>query len=134
MKVPSSKEEFLVWPPMGASVGVVVGTTLFDVLETYLVVLQTHEGAYWFAGYVFPLIMGLSFAWRLHGKYWLGFAWLGFGVYLIALLLSWVNDLSIDSASMSANIFLVLVCFSLLLTVQASVLFCKRISIHKSDP
>ena len=138
MKVPASKEEFLVWPPLGGGVGIIVGATVFDVLTTYQTLLKEHEGAYWFAGYVFPILMGVAFAVRLHGKYWLGFGWLAFVSYLASLILHWLpimgSQLHLEASSMFANVYLVLVALSILFAVQSGSLLCKRLTINKSDP
>ncbi len=121
MKLPPAKEEYLVWPPIGAGAAILVGATGFRVLTSYHAFVST-QGAIWtVAGYLFPVAMGLAFAVRLHGKYWLGFAWLAFVVYLPALAMSFF-----PLAGLPAEVFFVLVCLSLMFAVQSFLLYGKR--------
>lgn len=123
MKIPSNKEEYLVWPPLGAGLGIFIGTTVAGVFTQYHELLLAQEGSGLFAGYAFPVIMAFAFAWRFHGKYWLGFAWLGVIVYCLAWLLSLFNP----TVSVFASLLMLFSCLSILFEVQASVLYLKRV-------
>jgi len=129
MKIPRSKEEFLVWPPLGTGIAVFIGITIIDVVSFYYHVLSQNEGMYWYAGYLFPIVMGFGFALRLHGKYWLGFSWFAVLCYMLALPLAIFHV-----TDTLASVYLVLICVFIMSAVQAGLLYLKRISIHRSDP
>lgn len=129
MKIPHSKEEFLVWPPLGAGLAIFIGATIWTVISYYHHVLSQNEGMYWYAGYLFPIVMAFSFALRLHGKYWLGFSWFAVLCYLLTLPLAIFHV-----TDTLASVFLVLVCVFIMSAFQAGLLYLKRISIHSLDP
>ncbi|MCU7877098.1 MAG: hypothetical protein KZQ84_09910 [Candidatus Thiodiazotropha sp. (ex Lucinoma borealis)] len=87
MKIPENKEEFLVWPPMGVGVALFVGGTFLDSFAAYNETIQNIDGNAAMVGYLFPICMGLGIAFRLAGKYWLGFGWLAFLTYAGGLLI-----------------------------------------------
>ncbi len=62
MKIPDNKEEFLVWPPIGISTVILVGSTLIDSLTTYNHAIQNIENGTTIAAYLFPVCMGIGIA------------------------------------------------------------------------
>lgn len=122
MKIPSTKEEFLVWPPIGGGIGAFVGTTWFKVFPHYHDLLIQQEGHSFYAGYLFPAAMALVFAVRLHGKYWLGFSWAAFASYFVAVILGLFSP----EAGFAASLFMLFACLSILFAVQSLLLYVKR--------
>lgn len=123
MKIPRNKEEFLVWPPIGGGIGVFVGVTSFDVFTQYHRLISEQEGSSIYVGYAFPVAMAIAFAYRLHGKYWLGFGWAGVLSYSFA----WLLSLFTPSEGFFASSFMVLTCLSILFATQSVCLYCKRL-------
>ena len=123
MRIPSNKEEFLVWPPIGGGIGIFVGSTCINVFTQYQGLISAQEGNWLYAGYFFPIAMAFAFSWRLHGKYWLGFGWAGVVTYFLAWLLSLFNPVSGFSSSM----LMLFACLSLLFAAQCGLLYCKRV-------
>lgn len=121
MKTPQRLEEILVWPPMGGAIAFILFSTLHITLPAYQTLLGEYQGAPYYIGYIFPVIMGSVLAWQLHGKYWLGFAWLGFAFYLTALVLTlFLNAILVQ------NIFVVCMSLAILQAVQSAWLKLKR--------
>ena len=121
MKLPCNREEFLVWPPMGGVIALIVLGTLHITLPIYQALLCEYDGAPFYTGYIFPILMGIALAWRLHGKFWLGFAWTGFIFYICALLIT-----LLPSSTVLTNMFMVSMCLAILLAVESSWLGMKR--------
>ncbi len=128
MKIPKNTEEYLAWPPMGGIAGFFVGTTLYDVITKYHSLLQGQEEYHYSTGYLFPVFMGVGLASTLHGKYWLGFGWLSFLVYLAALILQLFNLQGI-----LASTYIVITCLALMFAVQSLILYLKRVTIHNAS-
>lgn len=122
MRVPSSKEEFLVWPPIGGGIGIFVGTTCIEVFTQYHSLISAQEGNSIYAGYLFPAVMALAFAWRLHGKYWLGFGWAG----VVSYALAWLISLFSPATGLFSSMLMLFACLSILFAVQCGLLYCKR--------
>jgi len=123
MKIPSNKEEFLVWPPIGGGIGIFVGATFIKVFTQYHSLIAAQEGDSIYAGYGFPIAMAIAFAWRLHGKYWLGFGWAGVVSYFLAWLLSLFSPVT----GLSSTMLMLFACLSILFAVQGGLLYCKRV-------
>ena len=125
MKIPKSAEEYLVWPPVGSLAGLVVTFTLSDCLDRYHSDVVLVEGGSIIGMYVISIGMGAALAAPLHGKYWLGFAWMAFLGYLMALLVRMLP--AADWVSMFyVAVFSCVVMFS----VQSAVLYWKRTTIN----
>ena len=122
MKLPESREEYLVWPPLGSGIGVFIGATAHGVFTPYHDLILSQQGDAYYAGYFFPVVMAIAFAARLHGKYWLGFAWVG----VIAYTLSWILSLFNLEDGVGASTLMVCSCLSIMFAVQAGLLFIKR--------
>ena len=123
MKRPDTKEEYLVWPPIGSGIGVFVGVTVHDVLLQYHHLIMSQQGDSLYAGYLFPIVLGIAFAARLKGKYWLGFAWTAVMFYIVAWLCSLGSPTGDGFVAAS---LMVCVCLSILFSVQTVLLFIKR--------
>lgn len=114
-------EEYRVWRPMSFAILVIVVMTAHVTFTVYQLLLQ-HYGEYsWFAGYLFPMVMGFVLAWRLDGKFWLGVAWVGFAFYGLTLpLCHW------EMSNLTARIYMVSMCLAILFGSQGTVLWIKR--------
>lgn len=122
MKIPSNKEEFLVWPPIGGAIGTFIGFTFLGVMEQYYQLLLNQDGPSLYAGFLFPMAMGIAFAVRLHGKFWLGFAWMG----VLSYSFSWILSLFNPTTSALASLLMVCFCLALMFFTQSGLLFLKR--------
>lgn len=127
-KIPGNPEEFLVWPPIGGGCGLLVGFTLNDVVVKFHRALLNQPDSHYLIGYLFPILMGIGLAFPLHGKYWLGFAWLGFITYLFSYLLHFFN-----LSSTIEQLYIVISCLSLMFFVQSLSLYGKRITVHRGN-
>jgi len=127
-KIPSNSEEFLVWPPIGGGCGLFVGFTLDNVAVKFHSALLNQPDSHYLIGYLFPILMGLGLAYPLHGKYWLGFAWLGFITYLCSYFL---HFFSLSSAI--EQLYILISCLSLMFFVQSLSLYGKRVTIHRGN-
>lgn len=123
MKFPSNKEEFLVWPPIGGGMGIFVGTTWFHLFPLYHELLLRQEDQSVYAGYVFPVAMAVAFAIRLHGKYWLGFGWVAFVSYCLALAFALFHP----ESGLPASMLVLFTCLSIMFVVQSLLLYAKRL-------
>ncbi|WP_283787509.1 hypothetical protein QNI23_012485 [Bermanella sp. WJH001] len=121
-KIPRHAQEYRVWPPLTAAYGIFIGLTLFDVLSAFHQALLSQPDSHYLMGYLFPVLMGLGLALPLHGKYWLGFAWLGVICYGFSYVF---HFFFLDNFSTPS--FIVITCLAILFTVQAFVLLLKRI-------
>ncbi len=120
MKVPRNKKDLMAWPPMGAGVGSILGMTLVDALGVFHKTILNIEGATIPIGYLFPVCMGIGIAIRLDAGDWLGYAWLGFLLYLFGLL---IKFFSIEGAM--GHLYTVLISCAILLTAQSVFLYFK---------
>lgn len=114
-------EEYKVWPALGSGAGIAMGFTIEGTVTHYHSLLSGLSELWYFAGYIFPIILGASFAIRLAGKYWLGFAW----VALIAYYLGLVCRL-ISTHGFMGELFILTTCLAILFGTQALVLLLKR--------
>jgi len=124
-------EEYLAWPPLGVGFFIFIGITFISVFNQYYQLISLQSG-HLFAGFIFPIIMALAFAWRLQGKFWLGFAWLAMVCYLLA----WLVSLSSPTNGTQAELLLGLFALFILFSVQSLMLFLKRkyLTAHKIQP
>ncbi|MCU7932847.1 MAG: hypothetical protein KZQ90_18795 [Candidatus Thiodiazotropha sp. (ex Codakia rugifera)] len=124
MKIPENKEEFLVWPPMGAGVALFVGATFLDSFAAYNETIQNIDGNAVMVGYLFPICMGLGIAFRLAGKYWLGFGWLAFLVYAGGVLIKLFSI-----SGVMGHIYALLISCTIMFATQSFFLYLKRFRI-----
>ncbi len=121
MKMPERLEEYLVWRPLGVGSVTLVGSTLYPSLVLFHETVAAIEGGYLMAAYLFPVAMGVVFGWRLEGKYWLGFVWVGFLLYCGGLVLSLV---ALDG--LLGHLYVVVISCAIMFAVQSFILFYKR--------
>ena len=114
-------EEYKVWPALGSGAGIGIGFSFAGTVDLYHLLLMNMSELWYFAGYIFPIILGASFAFRLAGKYWLGFAWVALIVYYLALVARLIS-----TDGVIAEFFLIGTCLAILFGSQAAVLFLKR--------
>ncbi|MBT2971846.1 MAG: hypothetical protein KME56_17675 [Candidatus Thiodiazotropha sp. (ex Ctena orbiculata)] len=119
--MPRNKDEWMAWPPMGAGVGSILGMTLFDALAAFHETILTIEGETILIGYLFPVCMGIGIAIRLEGRDWLGFAWLGFLLYLCGLGVKLITI-----AGVMGYTYAVLISCAIMLAAQSAVLYVKQ--------
>ncbi|WP_353349682.1 hypothetical protein [Oceaniserpentilla sp. 4NH20-0058] len=125
IKVP---QEYLVWPPISAACGLFVFFVFLNVLPVYHSALLSQTDTNYLAGYLFPVFMGGGLAWPLHGRFWLGFAWL----CLICCGFSYVfHFFALDGYSTSS--FMVITSLALMFLVQALTLWVKRQFWHRAS-
>jgi hypothetical protein len=111
----------MVWPPMGAGVGSILGMTIIDALAVFHKTVLNIEGESILAGYLFPICLGIGIAIRLDARDWLGFGWLAFLFYLCALL---VKFISFEGGM--GHVYTVLISCAILLAAQSATLYIKQ--------
>ncbi|MCU7890465.1 MAG: hypothetical protein KZQ78_02175 [Candidatus Thiodiazotropha sp. (ex Ustalcina ferruginea)] len=127
MTIPGNKEEFLVWPPMGIGIAAFVGVTFMDAFATYNLTIQNIEGSSVIAAYLFPIAMGIGIAFRLAGKYWLGFGWLAFLAYISELLIKLFSI-----SGVMGNVYTLFISCALMFATQSIYLYFKRFGISSN--
>jgi len=121
-KIPRHAQEYRVWPPLTATFGIFIGLTAFDIFTAFHQALLSQHNSHYLVGYLFPVFMGLGLALPLHGKYWLGFAWLGVICYGFSYVF---HFFFLDNYSTPS--FIVITCLAIMFMVQALILFLRRI-------
>ena len=124
-KIPKHAQEYRVWPPLTATFGIFIGLTAFDIFTAFHQALLSQHDSHYLVGYFFPIFMGLGLALPLHGKYWLGFAWLGVICYGFSYVF---HFFFLDNYSTPS--FIVITCFTIMFMVQALLLLLKRLFFH----
>ena len=124
-KIPQTPEEYLVWPPLGGGVGVFIGATAVGVGSRFHGAVLTQPDFHYLHLYLFSMLMGFGLALPLHGRYWLGFAWIAVLAYLLSYVLHFF-----DSGLIVDQFLIVTGCLVLMFTCQSLVLFGKRRTVH----
>ena len=125
MKHPEKKEEYRVWPPIAALAVVILLLTFVDTIKLFHAMIPALNGATPEAVYLFSGGMGAGLSLRLHGKYWLGFAWAAFLSYLILQAMRLLPAMEVKQ-----YIFALIGSLALMFAVMTAILYAKRLTMN----